>query len=210
MLLVAVVVLLGTVAVCDLLAGYAAVRLDHTRYGDQYFSYALAADLAEAERIERIAQQFRGTAYVLCAGAFVAWFFRLRRYLGRVAPQAFDRGPGWAIGSWFVPVLNLWMPYRIAVQMWTAPRPGPVRARSLWPVNLWWLLFAGTQLAAYALRAEAFAPVPGLRTSPAPDLALAGLETCAAVAAALFAVRLTAPHRRPAVPTGTVTPAPPS
>ncbi|MFD3756310.1 DUF4328 domain-containing protein [Streptomyces sp. NPDC058622] len=64
-------------------------------------------------------------------------------------------GLGWAIGAWFVPGGFLWMPYRIAVGMWSAgtraaPSADPARV-SVWPVNLWWGSFVGSvQLGQYA------------------------------------------------------------
>ena len=34
-----------------------------------------------------------------------------------------SRGAGWAIGPWFVPILNLFRPWQIAVETWEGSDP---------------------------------------------------------------------------------------
>lgn len=51
-------------------------------------------------------------------------------------------GKGWAIGSWFIPVGNLWLPYRVARQTWQASTAPPADAGqqvSHRPVKAWWI-----------------------------------------------------------------------
>jgi Domain of unknown function (DUF4328) len=52
--------------------------------------------------------------------------------------------PGWAIGAWFVPVLNFWRPKQIANDIWRGSDPGYPGQQPLWrePVSplllFWW------------------------------------------------------------------------
>jgi Domain of unknown function (DUF4328) len=58
---------------------------------------------------------------------FVVWFHRARINAdGHGWPQR--ESPGWAIGAWFVPVANLWLPFRIMVDIWRAGLPPQKRA----------------------------------------------------------------------------------
>ncbi|MBA2947780.1 DUF4328 domain-containing protein [Streptomyces himalayensis] len=72
---------------------------------------------------------------VVTACVFLVWFSRARRNGEVFALDGFTRKPGWAVGSWFVPVGNLWMPYRIAVEIWRASSPGRTSPTL---VNAWW------------------------------------------------------------------------
>ncbi len=43
----------------------------------------------------------------------------------RVDPSLLRRSPGWHIGSWFIPVGSIWMPYQNMVDLWRAVHAGP-------------------------------------------------------------------------------------
>jgi hypothetical protein len=70
---------------------------------------------------------------------FLAWFYRARINAGQSTwPQR--HAPGWAVGSWFVPVIFLWYPYQIMADIWRAGRPPDRRqgpASAVLP-GLWW------------------------------------------------------------------------
>src|ERR1700754_2402758 len=65
--------------------------------------------------------------YLACIIAFIRWLHRAYKNLGAVAPGQKRYGTGWAIGSWFVPILNLWRPKEIINDIWrsggTVPPP---------------------------------------------------------------------------------------
>lgn len=50
-------------------------------------------------------------AFLLSAIAFVAWFHQAYKNLSTYS--FVDHRPGWAIGAWFVPFLNLYRPFKI-------------------------------------------------------------------------------------------------
>ncbi|MFG2616751.1 DUF4328 domain-containing protein [Streptomyces sp. NPDC048507] len=197
-LLAVVVALLTAVALSDLLGVFADARSYVLIEGDGGFAFAPEGDYAAARLLADRAGLVHDMAFALCGLVFVLWFHRIRRRAGVLAPQGFTAGPGWAIGSWFVPLVNLWRPYRIAVEMWVAcvrPAPGPGKPvrTSLWPVNLWWGLFVLTGLSSAAtqrLRAGA-GSLGELRAVLVPLMLHGVLETLAAAAAIHFAVQLT-------------------
>ncbi|MFH8582467.1 DUF4328 domain-containing protein [Streptomyces zaomyceticus] len=189
--------LLVAVAACDLFAVYAGFRTHFSVRGDDGLLFARQDELDAAEALFRRVDRFYAPALMACAALFVTWFHRMRRAVGALAPDGFSRGTGWAIGAWFVPVAFLWMPYRIAVEMWAAclqrPGRGATVSAVFWPVNLWWGTFAGSLLLRWYSgfhhkRADGLAEM-----LDAVTLGMVGdaLNVVAAGAAGYFVVRLT-------------------
>jgi heme/copper-type cytochrome/quinol oxidase subunit 2 len=85
-------------------------------------------------------------AVVLAAVFFLTWFHRAYANLRPLGADGLPHGPGWAVGYWFVPVLNLVRPATVAARIWNAsdPRPpddAPRRGSSPGLVVGWWLTF---------------------------------------------------------------------
>ncbi|MGW5125480.1 DUF4328 domain-containing protein [Streptomyces sp. NPDC004069] len=110
----------------DLMSG--AVGADLTRRADD-------ADLFYA--VAGVAQLL--TLLASCA-VFLCWFYRVRVNAEVFDPFGHRMKRGWAIGAWFTPVVSLWFPRRIAVDIWDASSPaaGP-RSNAL--VNTWWTVW---------------------------------------------------------------------
>ncbi|MFE5814722.1 DUF4328 domain-containing protein [Streptomyces sp. NPDC056479] len=200
-LLAAAVGGLALVALTDVFSLVAGLRLRAVIDADGGFVTAPQQDLDAAASLYETAGRYQVIVYLPAAIVFVVWFFRMRRNTGLMAPDRFRNGPGWAIGAWLIPLVNLWMPYRVALDMWGAATPLPAegeryRAR-IWPVNLWWGLFvfsvlfnrfAGTKYK----NAETLTEInDGVVQYMAAD----GLHIVAAAAAMYFAIRLTAMQR---------------
>jgi len=49
-------------------------------------------------------------------------------------------GVGWAIGAWFVPVLNFWRPKQTANDIWSASDPTAEGKHLGSPLLTWWWL----------------------------------------------------------------------
>ena len=68
---------------------------------------------------------------------FLVWFYRARvNAEGHGWPQRLS--PGWAIGAWFVPVVNFWFPFRIMVDIWRAGLPEQPRTKIAILPGMWW------------------------------------------------------------------------
>jgi hypothetical protein len=68
---------------------------------------------------------------------FVIWLYRARvNAEDRGWPQR--RSPGWAIGAWFVPVVNLWYPFQIMADVWRAGLPPQARENRAVLPGIWW------------------------------------------------------------------------
>jgi Domain of unknown function (DUF4328)/Septum formation len=74
---------------------------------------------------------------------WLTWFHRAYRNLPSLAPIGLRYGTGWAVGAWFVPILNLFRPKQIANDIWRGADPEPPESggwtdRPVAPVVHWW------------------------------------------------------------------------
>lgn len=108
-----------------------------------------SAEMQTAEdRIALIAGLW--AAALVCTGiAFVAWFFRAYQNIERLGARDLRVKHGWAIGSWFVPILNLFRPKQIMNDIWRASDPAlPAGDARGWQhaavpglLDGWWAVF---------------------------------------------------------------------
>lgn len=108
------------------------------------FCATLAAQYGEIENTapyER-AESILGVALIAgVAFAGIAFLFWFRRAYANAQALGL-RGaytPGWAVGGWFVPILNLVRPAQIAFEMWRHAGPTAVGSNAI--VGLWWTAF---------------------------------------------------------------------
>jgi hypothetical protein len=125
-------------------------------------------------------------AYIAGAVVFIRWMHRAYLNVDAVAPQERRYGHGWAIGSWFVPFLNLWRPKQIANDIWRAggsDEPGAL----LW---FWWAVYLVSGWAGnIALRSYLHDDTPEeLRTGTIAYMISDGFDVVGAILA-LFVVR---------------------
>jgi hypothetical protein len=67
---------------------------------------------------------------------FLMWFHRVHRNLPSLGARYLKYSPGWAVGSFFVPILNLFRPYQIMVEVWENSQLESPSSSS--PVGWWW------------------------------------------------------------------------
>ncbi|WP_405495782.1 DUF4328 domain-containing protein [Streptomyces sp. NBC_00096] len=85
------------------------------------------------------------------AALFIIWFHRVHQNAEILNPGAVTRSSGWAIGGWFIPIGNLFLPYLMAKEIWAASiqlgPDGSYRRVSTAPVTSWWLLWVASLIA---------------------------------------------------------------
>jgi Domain of unknown function (DUF4328)/Protein of unknown function (DUF2510) len=88
--------------------------------------------------------------WVATAVGFLVWFQRAYANLPRLGMEPLRFGPGWSVGGWFVPFLNLVRPKQIMDDIWRGSDPDrpPAQLDGAWhgtrvPVllHLWWAVF---------------------------------------------------------------------
>ena len=84
-------------------------------------------------------------------GLFIAWFHRVYRNLRPLGALELRHGEGWAIGSWFVPIVALVLPFQMAADAWRASdeRLEVFTQRAAWQRSrvplvflAWWIAFS--------------------------------------------------------------------
>ncbi|WP_432064991.1 DUF4328 domain-containing protein [Streptomyces sp. C10-9-1] len=163
---------------------------------DDGFVAVSEADAAFAELMLNWAETIRGNLLLATMVVFIIWFHRVRCNAGVFATDWFTNGTGMAIGSWFIPIGNLWIPRRVAVETWTASRADHLAGSRHQPttlLNVWWTGWVATLLL------SAFAAWRGSRAETADEMLAAvdlmvaadAVAVVAAVLAILFVRRLT-------------------
>lgn len=96
-------------------------------------------DLNDADDLFTAAQVIYSLLTVAIAVVWAIWFRRLRLNAEVFAPGQHRFSSGWAAGSWFTPVVNLWFPKQIANDIWRASSPQGPHAVSRGLLNGWWV-----------------------------------------------------------------------
>lgn len=154
------------------------------------------AYLDSTDRLDAMAIAI-GIASLVCAITFVVWTRRAYRNLPAIgAVQRFK--PGWAVGAWFVPVLNLWRPKQVINDIWRTGDPDAPRVlaasryehlRVPRAITAWWLLFILGNLADRLLWNASVDTVAHERASTQRDLTSSAIDIVT-LALAFAVVRL--------------------
>jgi hypothetical protein len=135
---------------------------------------------------------------------FIVWFYRARTNADLFGEHFQRRSPGWAIGGWFCPVVQLWFPYQIATDVLyeaehAAAPAGPqvVSGRPGYPLlRGWWITFlVSFVLGRFEWRASQEG-VHNLLVQTRIDIAAALVEIVAAALAVAVVRRITTAHER--------------
>jgi hypothetical protein len=159
------------------------------------------ADIESNDNRQVLVSFVVGATLVTAIVFFIRWFHAAYKNLVPLGQPNLRFKPGWAIGAWFVPILNLWRPKQIANDIWRGSEPNaPAFQGDAWktaaiPVVLtaWWVLWiAATYVGNLAARAWWGNETPAdLRTADLLDIAALVLDMAAAVLAILVVRRMT-------------------
>ncbi len=156
-------------------------------------------DMARAEEIDAAAEKLGIAGIAVGVGfivTFCIWFHRAHANLRAAKLPKLEYGSGWAVGGFFVPILNLVRPFQVMKEVWlgTSFLAGAAhvthwkRGPSTPLIGWWWALFlVSSRLGHMALRIF-------LRSSSASSLITAGWAEIASdvvgIAAAFLGITL--------------------
>lgn len=60
---------------------------------------------------------------IACGVAFIVWLWQARGNVDSYGWTRQRKTRGWAIGGWFVPIVNLWYPFQLVADVWKASHP---------------------------------------------------------------------------------------
>jgi len=139
--IITVLLLFGIVAsVAETLSSYSQLNLlNRMRSGMQVTQ---AEALANAAQQASIAFAALGL-YIVTAITFGIWIVRAHKNLRAFGIQRLSYTPGWALGWFFVPFLNLVRPFQAMKELWQASHTGAEwsKSSSTKIVNSWWCLW---------------------------------------------------------------------
>ncbi|MFC9847302.1 DUF4328 domain-containing protein [Streptomyces sp. NPDC060223] len=190
----AVAILLGLVVATDLFAVYAdIVTYDVTGSlagGD--YSDAVQREAEHADSLYAFGGYTQMASLVAAAVVYLVWFLRVRVNAEVFNPFGHSKKRAWAGWSWFVPVVNLWFPRRIMLDIWDASTAVGSRG-SHGLVNAWWTLWIVSLFADQAgSRTYTAAGTPEEIQSAVGQIMFADVtDIAAAVLAILVVLRLT-------------------
>jgi hypothetical protein len=129
------------------LIGWVAIASQWRSYGHQFHLALNAAQNHQTVPVPSAPEAFGGYSVLLflCAVAAIVvecvWQFRAASAARAMGLPA-KRSPGWGVGLWFIPVVNLWMPYQAIRDCLASDDPN--RAMVL----RYWLLYVGMAVGA--------------------------------------------------------------
>lgn len=92
---------------------------------------------------------------------FVLWIYRIYRDDSARGVAVLRHSPGWAVGYFFVPVINLVHPYRVVREIWSSFSPRrPATAEALLLILWWGLYISSTVLSMLSKRLTQWAQEP--------------------------------------------------
>ncbi|MFD9466819.1 DUF4328 domain-containing protein [Streptomyces sp. NPDC060027] len=131
--------LLGLVIAADVFALWA----DNTMFAvsgalaDGEFGDAVQRRADHADSLYAVAGNAQMVTLVAAVVVYLIWFLRVRVNAEVFNPFGHTKSRAWAGWGWFVPVVNLWFPRRIMLDIWDASGPAGARnGRGL--VQTWW------------------------------------------------------------------------
>ncbi|HEY1860280.1 MAG TPA: DUF4328 domain-containing protein, partial [Gemmataceae bacterium] len=108
---------------------------------------------------------------IVTAVLFCVWTYRAYKNLRRLGVRGLKHSPGWAVGYFFIPIVNLFKPCAVFLEMWRASDPkSPIDDAYAWQngsagalVGLWWASWVISNLISnVSLRANLATPNPSL------------------------------------------------
>ena len=76
------------------------------------------ADAAANDARHGMIGVFQVVAFVATAVCWLIWLHRAYANRSLMGTRRSDYTPGWAVGYWFVPIMNLFRPYQVTKELW--------------------------------------------------------------------------------------------
>jgi hypothetical protein len=119
----------------------------------------LAPGATGAEILEALIALFQMFLFFVTAVVFLFWMHRAYSNLKSFGATELGFTPGWAIGYFFVPFINLWKPFEAMSEIWKASDPDTqVDASGQWKsaatgalLNAWWIMWLVSNIAGQAV-----------------------------------------------------------
>lgn len=102
--------------------------------------------ITAADNAAITAGDFQVAAMIVTGILFIAWLYRARQNAEGFNSGMHRRGPRWAIGGWFVPIMNLWVPYQVVNDTLLATEAKPGERHGYGLIRAWWMTWLAAAL----------------------------------------------------------------
>ncbi|WP_030927726.1 DUF4328 domain-containing protein [Streptomyces sp. NRRL S-646] len=163
-----------------LLARFSQAAIAAAAAADVFRALALRAHDLHPTNASLNKSGFRSMVFVYlttaAAAFFLVWFSRCRRNARVLSPGVASEPGVWAVVAWLIPVVNLWVPRGLVLDVLRASSLGTTeKGRDEVLVNVWWVAWAGHTVIAMASRLGDGTSMPLLLVTEALNLAAAVL-----------------------------------
>lgn len=106
-----------------------------------------AANASDARTL--IVYSFWLAVFIVSAILLLIWIYRANRNARQLGAEGMHYTPGWSVGWYFVPIVNLWKPYMAMREIWKASaNPGNWQeSPGSWLLGTWWFLWISAGVA---------------------------------------------------------------
>jgi uncharacterized membrane protein len=130
--------------------------------GHLYFPYPLELDGGESMSIWimfiGLIAILQLPIFILTVIFFLIWLHRSYKNLDPLGARHLEHTPGWAVGYWFIPILNLFKPFQVVRDIWNEsdpdvdPEMGFLSGGGGTPalLGVWWALWLSSNIIANA------------------------------------------------------------
>lgn len=132
------------IAITPIITGYSQyIMLSDMSYGISISE----ADIDRNDSIISVVGIVQTVIALLTVVSFLLWFHNTYKNTISLSNQPLKFSPGWSIGGFFIPLLNLVIPYKVAKEIWYASKDDDYDFNLLNKkpmvgfIMLWWLLF---------------------------------------------------------------------
>jgi hypothetical protein len=161
----------------------------------EYFRFDVLKQIEAAERVgigvDQQLEQRAITADDLCAVAsgiqivtllitavcVLVWFYSAHKALRELGVEGLRYSPGWAVGGFLVPFLNLVRPYQVTQEIWKASNPRRIDSPLAWKrgsgnpmVFSWWFCWLAQNITGQISFRMSMSPNPSLKTVTSASL----------------------------------------
>ena len=114
--------------------------LDYTL--DAYSLEAWVAAAASTDKRQQIIMVLQFGVTLITVMLFAMWIYRANFNSRALGAQNMKFTPGWSVGYYFIPFLNLWYPYQAMKEIWkTSKNPTAWENEKRGAILPWWWLF---------------------------------------------------------------------
>ncbi len=112
----------------------------------ELLDYATRTDPTAVDDSPSFGRVLHWVAFTFAGICILLWKYRACKNLHVAHARGMDISPGWAVGSYFVPILNLWLPFQAMSRIARASRNPyhPEVVTRAGPLGWWWFLWLAT------------------------------------------------------------------